>query len=145
MCGIFGIVGSQNNAPQKVFQGLVDIEYRGYDSWGIASWMVEDGKWKVEKKIGFLPPTLNLPASNISLGHTRWATHGGVTEENAHPHLSCDSKIVLVHNGICENYLELKSKLKDHKFKSQTDSEVIVHALEEEYNQNQNLSDAVAK
>lgn len=131
MCGIFGYIGSDSDASQKVFRGLIDIEYRGYDSWGVAYWKMEGGKWKVEKEIGFLPSSFKFPASNISIGHTRWATHGGVTVENAHPHLSCDGKLALVHNGIVENYLELKNKLKGHKFKSGTDTEVIAHLIEE--------------
>lgn len=145
MCGIFGYIGKGADASKKVFEGLRDIEYRGYDSWGVAYWKVDDGRWKVEKKVGFLPSSFNFPASNISIGHTRWATHGGVTVENAHPHLSCDGKLVLVHNGIVENYLELKNNLKNHKFKSETDSEVIIHALEEEYHKSPGLSKAVAK
>src|SRR5260221_284457 len=117
MCGIFGSISMQGEASQQVFQGLSDIEYRGYDSWGIASWMVDGGRWKVEKEIGFLPSTLNLPSSSIAIGHTRWATHGGVTRENAHPHLSCNGEIALVHNGIVENYLEIKKSLGEHHFK----------------------------
>ncbi len=142
MCGIFGYVGKKNNAPQIVFSGLIDIEYRGYDSWGVAYWKVDDGRWKLEKKIGFLPSSFQFPASNISIGHTRWATHGGVTVENAHPHSSCDNKLVLIHNGIVENYLELKKSLKNHNLKSETDSEVIIHLIEQEKG---SLREAVAK
>ncbi len=145
MCGIFGIVGSSNNAPKQVFQGLTDIEYRGYDSWGIALWKLDIGGWKIEKKVGFLPSKFNFPTSKIAIGHTRWATHGGVTKENAHPHGDCTNKLVLVHNGIVENYLELKSKLTSHKFKSQTDSEVIIHAIEDQFSKDKNLQTAVAK
>lgn len=155
MCGIFGYIGSSKNAPDKVFAGLKDIEYRGYDSWGVAYvpihreessayWKIEDaasgeprlrrGRWQVEKRVGFLPSSFKFPASNISIGHTRWATHGGVTVANAHPHLSCDGKLVLVHNGIVENFLVLKKGLKNHQFKSETDTEVIVHLIEEELN-----------
>ncbi len=140
MCGIFGYIGKSSNASNKVFAGLRDIEYRGYDSWGVAYWKMDDGrqrrdgpkagKWKVEKETGFLPSSFKFPGSNISLGHTRWATHGGVTVKNAHPHLSCDDKLVLVHNGIAENYLELKKGLSGHQFKSETDTEVIAHLIE---------------
>lgn len=144
MCGIFGIVGTSTDAPQQVFKGLVDIEYRGYDSWGIASWKTDDGIWKVEKKIGFLPSRLQLPSSNIAIGHTRWATHGGVTKQNAHPHASCDGKLALVHNGIVENYLEIKKSLLKHKIKSQTDSEIVIHAIEEEFSKLKDLRQAVA-
>ncbi len=140
MCGIFGYVGKSSDAPQKVFSGLIDIEYRGYDSWGIASF--QNTSFKVIKKVGFLPKSYNLPKSKLSIGHTRWATHGGVTEVNAHPHASCDDKLVLVHNGIVENYLELKKELKNHQLKSQTDSEVIIHLIEE---QQVPLKEAVAQ
>lgn len=144
MCGIFGVIGQKNNAPQIVFKGLLDIEYRGYDSWGIASWKMDDRRWKVEKKVGFLPKTLSLPSSKLALGHTRWATHGGVTDVNAHPHADCNKKLVLVHNGIVENYLELKKSLGKHKFNSETDTEVVVHAIEEKYEEKSNLKDAVS-
>ena len=130
MCGIFGYIGKAEDAPQKVFSGLVDIEYRGYDSWGIAYFQKES--FKTVKKVGFLPKSYNFPTSNLAIGHTRWATHGGVTVENAHPHSSCDEKLVLVHNGIAENYLELKRDLNSHKLKSETDSEVIIHLIEDE-------------
>lgn len=139
ICGIFGYIGSKKNAPQIVFSGLIDIEYRGYDSWGVA--FFDKGSFNLTKKVGFLPKSYSFPSSNLSIGHTRWATHGGVTQENAHPHLSCDNKFVLVHNGIVENYLELKKELKNHQLKSQTDSEVIIHLIEE---QKTGLKEAVA-
>lgn len=147
MCGIFGYIGSSNDAPKKVFAGLLDIEYRGYDSWGVAYFSakgkVQSAKWITEKRVGFLPSSFKFPASNISIGHTRWATHGGVTEDNAHPHSSCDNKLVLVHNGIVENYLELKKGLKNHKLKSETDTEVITHLIEDQL-KNKSLKEAVA-
>ncbi len=129
MCGIFGIVQSNKSAPEMVFRGLKDIEYRGYDSWGIG--FIRDGKIVVKKDTGFLPETFNSEESVLAIGHTRWATHGGVTIENAHPHTDCDSKIVLVHNGILENYQQLRKELIEHEFRSQTDTEVIVHLIEE--------------
>ncbi|MBI2327596.1 glutamine--fructose-6-phosphate transaminase (isomerizing) [Candidatus Curtissbacteria bacterium] len=141
MCGIFGYVGKQRDAAKIVFEGLKRLEYRGYDSWGIVAvsgkLKVESGKLLVEKHVGkignsTLNSQLSILKSSIALGHTRWATHGGVTKENAHPHLDCSGNLALVHNGIVENYQELKKSLKKkHKFKSQTDSEVIVHMIEE--------------
>lgn len=141
MCGIFGYIGSDNDAADKVFKGLIDIEYRGYDSWGVAYF--QNDSFKTVKKTGFLPSTFNFPSSNISIGHTRWATHGGVTEANAHPHSSCDNKLVLVHNGIVENYQELAGELKDHIIKSETDTEIITHLIEDEL-KDKTLKEAVA-
>ncbi len=143
MCGIFGFVGENDNAANMVFEGLREIEYRGYDSWGVA--FLEEGKLIVEKQIGFLPEGVHLQGANIALGHTRWATHGGVTEENAHPHLDCTGKLVLVHNGIVENYLELKETLEGHNFKSNTDTEVIVHLIEDQIKEGLELEAAAEK
>lgn len=150
MCGIFGAITKTKNASQLVFNGLKDIEYRGYDSWGIAYWKMEDtlpagrqGGWKIEKEVGFLPSRLSLPTSHISMGHTRWATHGGVTKANAHPHSDCSGKLVLVHNGIVENYLELKKTLKNHKFKSETDTEIVAHLLEDQLKKSNSLEEAL--
>ena len=130
MCGIFGYVGT-SNASQVVFDGLHDLQYRGYDSWGIAS-LTPNGL-TISKNIGALPAQLNnLGSSHLALGHTRWATHGGVTQENSHPHVSCDGRFVVVHNGIIENFTDLKSRLHlKHVFTSGTDTELIVHYLEE--------------
>lgn len=143
MCGIFGYIGKRTDAAQIVFDGLKRLEYRGYDSWGIAIQKIgeigksEKSEIAVEKHTGKIGTSqlssriLDLK-SNISLGHTRWATHGGVTKANAHPHMDCRGEIALIHNGIVENYLDLKKPLlKNHKFKSETDTEVIVHLLEE--------------
>jgi glutamine---fructose-6-phosphate transaminase (isomerizing) len=132
MCGIFGYVGNQNTAADMVLEGLKLLEYRGYDSWGVA---VKLGKkLAYEKHVGKIGEAkVNLPQSNLGIGHTRWATHGGVTEKNAHPHLDCTKTIAVVHNGIVENYQELKADLiaKGHKFISETDTEVIPHLVEE--------------
>lgn len=142
MCGIFGIISGQINSPEITFKALKDIEYRGYDSWGLA---FPNGKgFDVIKKTGFLPSTLRLPPSNISIGHTRWATHGGVTDINAHPHTDCTNQLVLVHNGIVENYLELKKSLKGHKIKSETDTEIVVHLIEDQYRKSKDLVKATA-
>lgn len=132
MCGIFGFVGSKNNTAELVLEGLKLLEYRGYDSWGVA---VKVGKKiEVDKHVGKIGDAkVNLPKSNLGIGHTRWATHGGVTVENAHPHLDCTRTIAVVHNGIVENYQELKEELveKGHEFISETDTEVIPHLIEE--------------
>lgn len=143
MCGIFGIITPDENAPDIAFKGLLDIEYRGYDSWGLA--YLKDNKFEIKKEIGFLPKKMTFPKSKLALGHTRWATHGGVTRANAHPHKDCTGEIVLVHNGIVENYLELKRSLGKHKFLSETDTEVVVHSIEDEYKITNSLKRAVTK
>src|SRR5258706_2619539 len=132
MCGIFGYIGNKDTAPSMIFEGLKPLEYRGYDSWGVAV-RVGDAI-QVEKHIGKIgDKKIHLPKSSLGIGHTRWATHGGVTVANAHPHLDCTGRIAVLHNGIIENYQELKEKLtkKGHKFISQTDSEVFAHLIEE--------------
>lgn len=139
MCGIFGYAGKRNDASKIVFNGLKALEYRGYDSWGIAvqnpNSKIQIPKLIFEKEIGKLPkipPKITKIRSSVALGHTRWATHGGVTDANAHPQTDCSGKIALVHNGIVENWEDLKKGLaKNHKFRSQTDTEVVVHLVEE--------------
>jgi glutamine---fructose-6-phosphate transaminase (isomerizing) len=137
MCGIFGYVGSRDEAPRLVLAGLKKLEYRGYDSWGIAA--RQNGqplaRLLVEKHTGKIgQATTTLPGSHAALGHTRWATHGGVTEANAHPHLDCQGRLAVIHNGIIENHTELRRELvaRGHTFSSQTDTEVVCHLLEEE-------------
>ena len=134
MCGIFGYVGKQNNAAQIVLEGLKLLEYRGYDSWGVS---VKRGKKLiVDKHVGKIGQAIvKLPKSTLGIGHTRWATHGGVTDANAHPHLDCTRSIAVVHNGIVENFAELKIDLikKGHRFVSETDTEVIAHLIEENF------------
>jgi glucosamine--fructose-6-phosphate aminotransferase (isomerizing) len=137
VCGIFGYVGSREEAPRLVLHGLRKLEYRGYDSWGIAA-RTDDhalARLLVEKHVGKIgQASTSLPDSNVALGHTRWATHGGVTEANAHPHLDCQGRLAIIHNGIVENHEELKRDLlaAGHTFASQTDTEVVCHLLEDE-------------
>ncbi len=133
MCGIFFANGV--NAGQKVLAGLQRLEYRGYDSWGIAVWNAANESIEVEKHVGQIGQvkTLHLPETTIAIGHTRWATHGGVTELNAHPHAASDGSFVLAQNGVVQNFAELKTELlsRGHHFISETDTEVIVRLIEE--------------
>lgn len=134
MCGIFAYLGPKINAAEMVVEGLKRLEYRGYDSWGVA--YKQDGEIKIHKevgKIGEFDGAKEFGKSNLAIGHSRWATHGGVTQINAHPHFTEEKDIILVHNGIFENYLEIKKDLqsKGHKISSETDTEVIAHLIEE--------------
>ncbi|MEK9208116.1 MAG: glutamine--fructose-6-phosphate transaminase (isomerizing) [Patescibacteria group bacterium] len=139
MCGIFGYVGKKQDTAGMILYGLKLLEYRGYDSWGIATKVKnQNAKGKssivVEKHVGKIGDAkVSLPESEIGIGHTRWATHGGVTKENSHPHLDCSKNIAVVHNGIIENYGTLKKDLikKGHKFLSETDTEIFPHLVEE--------------
>lgn len=138
MCGIIGYIGKKNAVP-LVLNGIKKLEYRGYDSAGIAA-ATKNGIF-VKKDVGkfeeiFSRFNADSIKSNIAIAHNRWATHGEVTKENAHPHTDCKNSIAIVHNGIIENYYELREMLikKAHVFKSQTDSEVIAHLIEEEMN-----------
>jgi len=132
MCGIFGYIGSKDNAATLVLEGLKLLEYRGYDSWGVA--VKVQNEIQVDKNVGKIGDAkVDLPLSTVGIGHTRWATHGGVTQENAHPHLDCKKELAIIHNGIIENYLEIKEELlaQDHTFLSDTDTEVVAHLIEE--------------
>jgi len=149
MCGIVGYTG-KDSAKDVILDGLKRLDYRGYDSAGIA--LIVDGKiqtFKKEGKIRNLECQLNKLQlfSNIGIGHTRWATHGEPIDINAHPHSDCTGKISVVHNGIIENYQELKEELisKGHNFKSETDTEVIAHLIEEELKESSSFFDAFLK
>ncbi|MGI6361084.1 MAG: glutamine--fructose-6-phosphate transaminase (isomerizing) [Bacillota bacterium] len=139
MCGIIGYIGNQRVLP-ILLEGLRSLEYRGYDSGGLA--IIDDGNLRIfrsAEKIVDLENKINADImkgpANIGIGHTRWATHGRPCEINCHPHSDCQGEIAVVHNGIIENYLELREQLenKGHKFLSQTDTEVLPHLLEEAY------------
>ena len=134
MCGIFGYTGERIDAANLVFSGLKTLEYRGYDSWGIAVG-TDDGVRTVRDVGKLVAAPGGMPHSGLALGHTRWATTGAVTQANAHPHRDCTGRFALVHNGIIENYAPLREGLKErgHRFQSETDSEVVAHMLEEEY------------
>lgn len=146
MCGIFAYYGPKKDAPKLVIEGLKKLEYRGYDSWGLAYKTNDD--IVIYKKVGKISDIktkdFKPTDSSLAMGHSRWATHGGVTEKNAHPHSTENKEIVLVHNGILENYLPIKKDLikKGHKFISETDTEVIAHLIEEHCKKN-NFEDSV--
>ena len=135
MCGIIGYVGRRSAAP-ILLDGLSSLEYRGYDSTGIAV-ITPTGEPVVHKKSGKLARLRDslrdgLPQGNVGIGHTRWATHGRPTDDNAHPHSDCGGDVLVIHNGIIENYAEIRRELTDagHHFSSQTDSECIPHLIE---------------
>ena len=141
MCGIVGFIGKnkRDKAANVLLDGLAKLEYRGYDSAGIA--VLGDGKIRVEKSVGRLASLRDklkgkMPEGLLGIGHTRWATHGRPSDKNSHPHTDCSGDFVIVHNGIIENYLTLKEELIEagHEFKSETDTEVVAHLLEEVYN-----------
>src|SRR5437870_8165697 len=147
MCGIVGYVGPDQALP-IVMEGLRRLEYRGYDSAGIA---VVDGGLAVRKRAGKLAKLEALlvdepaPSATIAIGHTRWATHGAPTEGNAHPHLDCDGRVAVIHNGIIENFQELRARLEKngHAFVSDTDTECVAHLLEEKLAGAGSLAEAV--
>jgi len=147
MCGIVGYVGPDQALP-IVMEGLRRLEYRGYDSAGIA---VVDGALTVRKRAGKLAELEALlvdrpaPPATIAIGHTRWATHGAPTEGNAHPHLDCEGRVAVIHNGIIENFQELRARLdkQGHVFASETDTECVAHLVEEKLADAGSLADAV--
>ncbi|MFA6027882.1 MAG: glutamine--fructose-6-phosphate transaminase (isomerizing) [Patescibacteria group bacterium] len=150
MCGIIGYVGNKKAAPILI-EGLKKMEYRGYDSAGVAI-IHKKGKISCHKKKGKisnlekdLPEILN--DGSIGIAHTRWATHGAPSDLNAHPHAGCDEELYLVHNGIIENYYDLKKQLisEGHKIKTQTDTEILVHLVEKYYKKHKPLETAVMK
>jgi glutamine---fructose-6-phosphate transaminase (isomerizing) len=147
MCGIVGYVGPDEALP-IILEGLGHLEYRGYDSAGVA---VLDGELEVVKKAGKLAALEKelsengSPRGSVGMGHTRWATHGQPTDRNAHPHLDCRQRIAVIHNGIIENFQELKTRLLDagHIFVSDTDTEVVAHLIEDATKEGSGLADAV--
>ncbi len=148
MCGIVGYIGNKEALPVLI-SGLKKLEYRGYDSAGIS--IVSGGKVHIRKAPGKIDDLIEeikrdpVPSAFLGIAHTRWATHGAPNKTNAHPHFSCDKKISVVHNGIIENYMKLKSELiaEGHRFVSETDTEVLVHLIEKYYRAD--LKDAVIK
>lgn len=145
MCGIFGCIAKDGNVAQQIHEGLKRLEYRGYDSVGEAT--IHEGRLYTKKDQGKIDDVHkihnldNLPG-RLGIGHTRWATHGAPLQVNAHPHADCNERIAVVHNGIIENFAELKLELESrgHVFKSKTDTEVIPHLIEETWKNNQSLS-----
>ena len=130
MCGIFGYVGDEADTGDMVLTALKRLEYRGYDSWGVGVGI--NGHIAVEKQVGKIAGSvLDLPLSGIGFGHTRWATHGGVTQANAHPMTDASGRLAVIHNGIIENHRNLRERLstKGYQFQSETDTEVVVHLV----------------
>jgi len=150
MCGIVGYVGNKQVVP-LIIEGLRKLEYRGYDSAGIA--VVNERHdleiRRAEGKLRNLEEAIRLSPldGTYGIGHTRWATHGRPTEENAHPHRDCTGRVVVVHNGIIENYLQLKERLRktDHQFVTETDTEIIAHLIEEYLKADHNFENAVRR
>src|SRR6185436_19640090 len=149
MCGIIGYVGTRDVVPVLI-GGLKKLEYRGYDSAGIA---VVNGSGvevvRAEGKLSNLESKLGAKElhGNFGMGHTRWATHGKPNENNAHPHRDCSGTVVVIHNGIIENFLPLKQRLQKagHEFKTETDTEVVAHLIEEHLKDGTSFTEAVKK
>src|SRR5882757_5127433 len=137
MCGIVGYIGNQTQAIDVVLDGLTGLEYRGYDSAGVA--YIDGDHITIDKQVGRVQGLVDslggrehLPEANVAIGHTRWATHGTPTIHNAHPHFNTDKSIMVAHNGIIENYAELRAHLEKngYKFVSETDTEVIPQLID---------------
>jgi len=150
LCGIFGCFVKNRAVAPLILAGLKRLEYRGYDSCGVAT--VYEGVLYIKKGVGEIDKVhaelhLDDLPGEIGIGHTRWATHGAPTKENAHPHVDCEGKIAVVHNGIIENFLELKRELeaKGHVFRSKTDTEVVPHLIEEFMKEGFSFKEAVIK
>ncbi|KAB2351791.1 glutamine--fructose-6-phosphate transaminase (isomerizing) [Actinomadura rudentiformis] len=150
MCGIVGYVGSKQ-AVEVVMEGLARLEYRGYDSAGVA--LVSDGELSTAKRAGKLVNLRNLleeeapPAGTLGMGHTRWATHGPPNDRNAHPHTDCSGSVAVIHNGIIENFATLRAELEErgHGLASDTDTETVAHLLEEELKGGIGLAEALRR
>jgi glucosamine--fructose-6-phosphate aminotransferase (isomerizing) len=150
LCGIFGCVLREGDVAPLIHEGLLKLEYRGYDSVGFAT--IDSGVLSVLKDKGMIDEVVErldmvkMPGS-IGVGHTRWATHGAPEMVNAHPHLDCKGRLAVVHNGVIENFMELKEELinKGHNFTSRTDTEIIAHLIEEELKGDIRLDDAILK
>ncbi|MBW3633205.1 MAG: glutamine--fructose-6-phosphate transaminase (isomerizing) [Chloroflexi bacterium] len=145
MCGVFGFVGQPTDVGNAVLTALKTLEYRGYDSWGLA--LSAADHLLIDKDVGRINGRRRVyPISSQGIGHTRWATHGGVVAANAHPHVDCFRRIAVVHNGIIENHAELRSALESrgHKLESDTDSDVVAHLVEEELAAGRDLGAAVS-
>ncbi len=145
MCGIYGCIG--HDVTRRTLDGLKRLEYRGYDSCGLVIIDSDSGELNLYRRVGS-PSENSFPdfTGDIAIGHTRWATHGGVTEWNAHPHMDCSGRLAVVHNGTLNNWEELKEELEreDHTFTSETDTEVITHLIER-YARNQTLEVALER
>src|SRR5947209_8303188 len=146
MCGIVGVTGDEQALP-FLLDGVGRLEYRGYDSSGVA--LVDGDEVWVRRRAGKLAELTgavgDAPRASTGIGHTRWATHGGPTERNAHPHADCTGALALIHNGIIENHIELGDELVSagHKLRSETDSEVLAHLIEQRMADGETLADAV--
>ena len=150
MCGIFGCILKTGKAAPIIHEGLKKLEYRGYDSVGFAT--IDSGALHVRKDAGRIDEVVerlemdDMPGS-LGIGHTRWATHGAPEMVNAHPHMDCEGRVAVIHNGVIENFMELKEELlqKGHNFTSRTDTEIIAHLIEEEMKEDVEIGEAILR